>query len=170
MPLIVKNPVCYIYFKNRTIPHCNLSCSFTPLKTISALNWNRKAATHCYFSYSLPCSHTLTFVVHTYLQTVNPQTDGRVLDDTCPLPPVLSDITYQPRLWWSRKGETQFHLISPSYAALSFILHVSVSALPPDLLHQRSPLTLSLCFTPLLVFLFSFCHHFLRLCLKLWSF
>lgn len=90
-----------------------------------------------------------------------PQTDGSVLDDGSPLPPVLSDITYQRSLWWRRKGETQFHLISPSYTPFAFILYSPVSEFPPDLLFLCSPLIVSLFFTPSFVFFFllsiSFC-------------
>lgn len=116
---------------------------------------NRNLATHNYFFSSLAFSNCSS---HTHIFTQwHPVDvmDGSVLDDSPPLPPMLSDITYLWSLLWRRKRETQFHLISPTDTALTFIHYSSVSMFPPDLLFLCSPLVLS--FFSHLHLYFSFC-------------
>ncbi len=55
--------------------------------------------------------------------------DGSVLDDSSPLPPELSDITYQQSLWWRKKGRNTISpyltfLPSPHFHPLSSCLRV----------------------------------------------
>ena len=87
--------------------------------------------THANFN-TPPRSHTDICNTHSHFRTVYPQMDGSVLDDSSPLPPLLSDITYQPSLLMEEK-ET----ISPYLTFLPFprfhslFLCLSVPTRPP---------------------------------------